>query len=71
MTEEALLAIKREKMGRTGKLNLVSMILFEVPTVLLDMPWLRRLYLGSNFIQEIKNLDALTKKDAGNGRVMP
>lgn len=60
MTKKAIENITKEKEFKTCKLNLGWCGLSEIPAELLEMYWLEELYLGSNEINEIKNLEVLT-----------
>ena len=55
MSNEAFDIIKKEKKLRTGKLVIGNAELSEIPNDLLEMPWLKELWLFNNQIKEIKN----------------
>ncbi|MEO6733875.1 MAG: leucine-rich repeat protein [Ferruginibacter sp.] len=59
MDKEAFEIIENEKELRTGILSISRADLTEIPEALLEMPWLKELWLFSNKITEIKNLSAL------------
>lgn len=57
---KALKLIAQEKAERSGILRLSECSLTSVPRDLLDMHWLRQLYLDKNYIRKLENLDNLT-----------
>lgn len=60
MEQDVIENIEQEKKLRTGKLVLGDAHLTEIPADLLEMPWLKELWLFNNEITEIKNLGLLT-----------
>lgn len=68
----ALEKIKKEKETKTGVLNLSGCLLEAIPPDILQMNWLRELYLMDNMIRHIKNLDnasQLIKLDLTNNEI--
>ncbi|MEO5685499.1 MAG: leucine-rich repeat domain-containing protein [Chitinophagaceae bacterium] len=61
MTKKALALIKAEMEKKTGKLDLKSCELTEIPEELSGMHWLKKLDAGFNEIREINNIDKLIR----------
>ncbi|MBO0932539.1 TIR domain-containing protein [Fibrella aquatilis] len=63
---KAMKLIAQEKSERSGILRLNECSLTVIPRDLLDMPWLKQLYLDKNYIRKLENLDNLTKLEQFN-----